>query len=329
MSTRNTASTPKSVPFNSIFIPEDENVRADLPKIKELATHIKEHGLIEPLVVVNGGSGSHEYRLVAGFRRAAALKDLKWGSKEIAVVVREEWDPLTKLGEGYREDFAPIDLASYTWHLVNGEYQTPDGIERRKHTLKEVASALGTSESSVRTYIRVHERLANPVRKMARKHPDVPLRVLHECVLEANKGGRFVEEKDKEGEVRKFWEPNTDRQIKIFQGWLDRKTAAEEAGRTRAKRGEGDKDNNGGDADDKDVYGFRREKIKGRNALMITAAVKVLQTKNEDELNAARAEALRFALGEITRLPGVTKQELVETIEAMRAAEKEETEGDG
>lgn len=322
----------KSVPFSSIYVDDQENIRSDISKekIDAMVKQIEEHGLIEPLVVVNGGKEGQEYRLLAGFRRYAALKQLK--HKTVNVVVRSVWDPLVMFAENVRENPNAIDKSARMWELHEGQYAAPPGVEQRKHSISELAKADSTSESSVRTYLRIHERLCTKARNLAKTHSEVPLRVLHQMALE---GGKNVDYFDVDGELllklpndfegkptkTKVWEPDEDKQLRIFHQWLTRFKAAADAGQTRSSRGEG----GDGAAVEKDSYDLPKEKVKGGKAgLAVRAAIKVLLSKkDEDEFAQARAEGLRFALGDLTRLPGVSKEELKEMMAALKAKDAE------
>lgn len=312
-----TQSIPKLIPFNSIYIPEEENARTDIkPKdVEKLAADIKERGLIEPLVVTNGGTGEQVYRLHAGFRRAAALKFLKWGSKEIAVVVRDEWCPLVTAAENFlREGWHPIDTAQYCWGLFNSDYNAPESHVRRKHSDEEIGRALNLGKESARNLRRVHERLSGDVRKLARKHGDVPLRLLIECC--ANEmGEEIVEENEETGEKTKSWVPNDAKQLAVFNRWLKKNEENQAAGRTRAKRGEGGSSEGGGTGDG--------TTYKRKPPRIIEACVKILNRKKADDPAYAHyAQALRFASGETDKLPGITKDELEEQVAKMKEAAK-------
>ncbi|MBO7324751.1 MAG: ParB N-terminal domain-containing protein, partial [Bacteroidales bacterium] len=63
-------------------IKDTKNIR-DVKDIDELVASINAHGLINPITVTEEKDG---YRLIAGFRRFAAMKQL--GAKEIPCVIR-------------------------------------------------------------------------------------------------------------------------------------------------------------------------------------------------------------------------------------------------
>ncbi|MGH7486611.1 MAG: ParB/RepB/Spo0J family partition protein, partial [bacterium] len=76
-----------TIPFNAIEVDPDFNCRTSYEDIEELTESIRSQGLITPLTVtMNGGD---TYKLVSGFRRYQALKNLKTGEKHINVVIRK------------------------------------------------------------------------------------------------------------------------------------------------------------------------------------------------------------------------------------------------
>lgn len=309
---------PLIVSFNDIFIPEEENVRSDTPKIAELAESIREFGLIEPLVVTRQ-LGKQPYRLTAGFRRAAALKLLRWGSKSINVVVREEWNPLVNLAENaLREGVNPLDSAQRIFDLSQGDYPAPKDAPRRKYTFEEIARATNLSVSSIRTYVRVHEHLCPPVRKAARRRVDVPLHILHSCALL----GKYEEVTNPDGHIVREWIANEEKQVKLFDKWRLAKEELEAEGKQRHRSREVCHVDDG--RTNRDGYGYRLDKVTSNRArVQILAAIRVLN-RQEDEIAKARAEGLRFAVGDLTRLQGVGKEELEQEIKVLREKLKED-----
>lgn len=72
-----------TIPVNSILIEREERQRRELKNIEELAESIREHGLINPIVITK-----EEYKLVAGERRLTAHKLL--GFDQINVQFAED-----------------------------------------------------------------------------------------------------------------------------------------------------------------------------------------------------------------------------------------------
>lgn len=259
----------KNVPFNTIEAPVDENVRqGELEDIEGLAALIKDQGLLQNLVVTNGGKGDKPYRVVAGFRRYAALKLLKWGDKMVPItIVAPQGRAIKNLIENIgRQDVKTADLAQRLYDLERGEYPREKGEEARKYTKEELAAELGLSISHVTNLIRAHANLADSVKKAWQKH-DLPqnlvfkaagMTVKEEQVIELrdDKGKKL---KDEDGNVKtktvKVTVPDESGQEKLVSKWQRAKEAEalaqkgekkESAGKGGSGEGEGGE---GGDVD--------------------------------------------------------------------------------
>lgn len=116
----------------------------DDESIDELASSIKEYGLIQPIVVTKK---DNFYEIVAGERRWRASK--KAGLKEIPVVIRENDERKNKeislIENIQREDLNPIEKARGIKSLMD-EY----GL-----TQQEVANILGKSRSCIANNVRI------------------------------------------------------------------------------------------------------------------------------------------------------------------------------
>jgi ParB family chromosome partitioning protein len=98
--------------------PEQPRTHFSEQGINDLVASIKEHGIIQPLVVTKKGS---KYELIAGERRLRASKEA--GIGKVPVIVREA-DEQTKLELALieniqREDLNPIELATAYRRLIN------------------------------------------------------------------------------------------------------------------------------------------------------------------------------------------------------------------
>lgn len=110
------------VPIEAV-IPSSANPRLQLRGLDELAASIKEHGVLEPLLVTaNGGKSFH---LVAGHRRLAGAKQA--GLKTVPCIVRklEESQQLAiQLVENLqREDLTPLEEAQGYGRLAAEPYR--------------------------------------------------------------------------------------------------------------------------------------------------------------------------------------------------------------
>jgi ParB family transcriptional regulator, chromosome partitioning protein len=106
--------------------------RFDTQKIDELAASIREHGLLEPLVVrrVPGGD---TFELIAGERRWRALQ--RAGMREALVVVKDASDKhafeLALIENVQREDLNAIELAEAIDRLVRDHAYTQERLAER------------------------------------------------------------------------------------------------------------------------------------------------------------------------------------------------------
>jgi ParB family chromosome partitioning protein len=105
----------------------------DAQKLEELAASIREHGLVEPLVVRRMAGGGDKLELVAGERRWRALQ--RAGVREALVVVKDvsakEAFELAIIENVQREDLNPIELAEAFDRLVREHGYTQEALAER------------------------------------------------------------------------------------------------------------------------------------------------------------------------------------------------------
>jgi ParB family chromosome partitioning protein len=106
--------------------------RFDAQKLDELAQSIREHGLIEPLVV-RRVSGADQFELIAGERRWRALQ--RAGLREALVVVKdvspEDAFELALIENVQREDLNAIELAEAYDRLLRDHGYTQEALADR------------------------------------------------------------------------------------------------------------------------------------------------------------------------------------------------------
>lgn len=116
----------------------------DDEKIEALADSIKEHGVIQPIIVVKRGS---RYKIVAGERRWRAAK--KAGLTEMPAVIKDYSDKqiaeIALIENLQRENLNPIEEALGYQTLIN----------KFDMTQEEVSSRIGKSRSAVANSIRL------------------------------------------------------------------------------------------------------------------------------------------------------------------------------
>jgi ParB family chromosome partitioning protein len=118
----------------------------DAQKLEELAASIREHGLVEPLVV-RRLPGSDKLELVAGERRWRALQ--RAGLHEALVVVKDvsarDAFELALIENVQREDLNPIELAEAFERLVR----------EHGYTQEALADRLGKDRSTIANALRL------------------------------------------------------------------------------------------------------------------------------------------------------------------------------
>ncbi len=114
----------------------------DEDKLKELAHSLKEHGLIQPIVVRRDGM---KYRIIAGERRYRAAKLA--GLKELqAVVYKGEKDYVIALTENLqRENLNPLEVAEAYAELM----------KRGDITQQQLSEQVGKSRPEISNYLRL------------------------------------------------------------------------------------------------------------------------------------------------------------------------------
>jgi ParB family chromosome partitioning protein len=124
--------------------------------IEELARSVREHGIVQPLVVTR--IGDHKYRLIAGERRFRAAQ--KAGLTSVPAVVKEamqagETLQIALIENIQREDLNPIEEAM-AYHQLHQEF----GL-----TQEEISRRVGKERSTVANFLRLI-KLPDSVKKL-------------------------------------------------------------------------------------------------------------------------------------------------------------------
>jgi ParB family chromosome partitioning protein len=136
-----------SVPLDKL-VPQKGQPRqhVDGQRLDELAESLRQHGLIEPLVV-RRLSGKDELEIIAGERRWRAAQ--RAGLREVLVVVREvsarDAYELALIENVQREDLNPIELADALQRL----------IDEHGYTQEALAARIGKDRSTVANALRL------------------------------------------------------------------------------------------------------------------------------------------------------------------------------
>lgn len=117
----------------------------DKEKLDELATSIKEHGVISPLIVTELGNG--RYKIIAGERRWRASRIA--GITEVPVIIKEYTDKeimeIALIENLQREDLNIVEVAKGYKQL----------IEEFSLTQEQLAERMGKSRSAVTNALRI------------------------------------------------------------------------------------------------------------------------------------------------------------------------------
>jgi ParB family chromosome partitioning protein len=132
-----------SLPIEAVLRnPEQPRKRFEEAKLEELAASIREHGIVEPILVRRDGAG---YRILAGERRWRAAQ--RAGLKEVPAILRDASDreafELALVENLQREDLNPIEEAEAYDVLVRDHDLTQEAVaERVGKDRSTVANAL-------------------------------------------------------------------------------------------------------------------------------------------------------------------------------------------
>jgi ParB family chromosome partitioning protein len=121
------------IPVNEIF-PNPYQPRSEMnaEDLKDLATSIQEHGILQPLIIMPG-SKAHEYFLIAGERRLRAAKLI--AMEKVPAIVRDaseqEQLELALIENVQRADLSPLDTAEAYRQLADDFNLSHDEISKR------------------------------------------------------------------------------------------------------------------------------------------------------------------------------------------------------
>jgi len=148
--TSSTAGGVMQAPVESIARnPRQPRVQFDAGELEELAASIREHGVIQPLIVSPGKSGN--FVLIAGERRLMAAK--KAGLKTVPVITRQASDrqhlELALIENVQRADLGPLEEAEAYQHLVQdfglSQEQVAERVGKSRVAVTNTLRLLGLS----------------------------------------------------------------------------------------------------------------------------------------------------------------------------------------
>ncbi len=110
--------------------------------LEELTASIREHGILEPIVVRRAQAGADRYEIIAGERRWRAAQ--RAGLKDVLVVVKDvspkEAFELALVENVQREDLNPIELAEAFDRLLREHGYTQETLAERVHKNRSTVS---------------------------------------------------------------------------------------------------------------------------------------------------------------------------------------------
>lgn len=202
----NIPSNQRSIPWKDIFVPEDFNLRLELPKCEEIAADMKSateekgqaKGQLVPIIVRNGGTNGKPYTLVSGSRRHKAFEINGWTGREMLAVVREysKGDVLGRFVDNWtenmeRETVSPFDQARRIKQLLDGTYAVDEGEEAVPYDRDTIAARLNISKEKIGKLLRLEDNFDEDLKKLAAR-AEVPVRIL--WTVAAMKGEGETEE---------------------------------------------------------------------------------------------------------------------------------------
>lgn len=178
-----------SIPLKEIKI-SDCNVRLTDKEagIDELAESIKEHGLLQP-VVLRGSHGNPPYELIVGQRRFRAHKEI--GKNTIEAVFAEDMDDIKAKILSLGENMQRVELN----HADKAKAITELYIHFKRDE-RRVAKELGLKLRTVNDYIKIEERATPKAKDLLKKRKvtkaDVK-RVIDAAQGDAKKADRLLD----------------------------------------------------------------------------------------------------------------------------------------
>ncbi len=145
----------KQLRLNEIDPNMDQPRKAfDDEKIQQLADSIKQHGVVQPIVVRKEKNG---YKIVAGERRWRAARLA--GLDNIPVVIKDFSDQelmeVSLIENLQREDLNPLEEAQAYWEL----------IRKYRMTQEQISKAIGKSRSAIANSLRLN-KLDDSIKKL-------------------------------------------------------------------------------------------------------------------------------------------------------------------
>jgi len=179
---------PYNMLHNSVLEsnPYQPRTKFDEEKLEELSLSIKEHGILQPVLVRPNPSKEDHYQIIAGERRFIASKMA--GLDNIPVIVKkftdEEMLQIAIVENVQRDDLNPVEVSKSYARLIN-EFS---------YTQEKISEVVGRSRSSV----------ANSLRLL--KLPENILSALYDELITGGHAKALLSSKDEDVLNRAFFE---------------------------------------------------------------------------------------------------------------------------
>lgn len=175
--------------------------------LEELAASIREHGVLQPIVVTKVGK---KYQIVAGERRwrAAQLAELETMPAIVRTINAQNKLELAIIENAQREDLNPIELATAYAKLKNQFNLSNDEIGQRVG--KSAASVINTMRllklpDEAKKAMQEHNLMEGPMRPLIAADPEMVHEILPKMIDEgwsARKVERYIADHKKKSSVK-------------------------------------------------------------------------------------------------------------------------------
>lgn len=128
--------------------PHPDNIRDDLGDLSELTASIREHGILQPIVVEHHPDKGGDYRIIAGHRRFAAAKRARLDMVPIAFrqvpagARVAEPEELMLVENCQRRDLNPMDKA-----------EAMGKLRKKGYSAVKIAQSIGMTDATVGFYL--------------------------------------------------------------------------------------------------------------------------------------------------------------------------------
>lgn len=141
--------SPRMLPLD-LLIGHKQNVRADIGDLSELTASIRQHGIVQPIVVTEHPHHEGKYVILAGHRRAAAAAEIPL--EQVVCIIRhdagtaDDHVALMLVENMQRQSLSPVEKARAMQKLID------HGLSQ-----SEVARRIGVTPTTVNQHVMLLE----------------------------------------------------------------------------------------------------------------------------------------------------------------------------